>query len=129
LEHIDDLIQQVGASNFISLFDAKPGFHQFIVEKEDRWLTSFICDEGQFEWTRTPFGMRSSGTPFSTAIKQILSPIRDFTKSYVDDMAVHSNYWQCHLDHIDRYLYTIQMSGLTLGLNKSEFAKTEVKFI
>jgi len=129
LEPIDDLIQQVGASKFISLFDAKSGYHQCIVKEEDRWLTSFICDEGQFQWNRTPFGMRSSGTTFSTAIKEVLMPIREFTKSYVDDMAVHSNEWQSHLDHINRYLSTIQASGLTLGLKKCEFAKPEVKFI
>ena len=76
-----------------------------------------------------PFGMRSSGTTFSTAVQQILRPLHDFTKSYVDDMAVHSNNWQNHLQHTERYLSTIQASGLTLGLKKSEFARPEVKFI
>jgi len=129
LEDINDLVQQVGASNYISLFDAKSGYHQCVVKEEDRWLTSFICDEGQFQWTRMPFGMRSSGTTFSTAIKEILRSIRDFTKSYVDDMAVHSTSWQNHLLHLDQYLSIVQASGLTLGLKKSEFAKPEVKFI
>ena len=129
LDDIGEIIQKVGASNYISLFDAKSGYHQCIVNKDDRWLTSFICDEGQFQWTRTPFGMRSSGTTFSTAIKDVLKPVREFTKSYVDDMAVHSMNWQLHLHHIDRYLTTIKASGLTLGLKKSEFAKSEVKFI
>jgi len=55
-------------------------------------------------------------------------PIREFTKSYVDAMAVHSSEWQSHLDHINRYLSTIQVSGLTLGFKKCEFAKPEVKF-
>ena len=129
LDDIGEIIQKVGASNYISLLDAKSGYHQCIVNKDDRWLTSFICDEGQFQWTRTPFGMRSSGTTFSTAIKDVLKPVREFTKSYVDDMAVHSMNWQLHLHHIDRYLTTVKASGLTLGLKKSEFAKSEVKFI
>jgi len=125
LEPIDEHIQQVGASKFINLFDAKSRYHQYIVEEEDRWLTSFICDEVQFQWNRTPFGIRSSCTTFSTDIKEVLMPIglREFTKSYVDDMAVHSNEWQSHLYHINRYLSTIQASGLTLGLKKCEFAK------
>jgi hypothetical protein len=119
----------VDASKFISLFDAKSGFHQFRVNPKDRWLTSFICDDGQFQWTRTPFGMRSSGTTFVRGVKEILRPIRDFTKSYVDDMAVHSDSWDLHLRHITEYLTAIRTSGLTLSLKKCEFANSEIKFV
>jgi len=34
LDPIDDLIQQVGASKLISLFNAKSGYHQCIVKEE-----------------------------------------------------------------------------------------------
>jgi hypothetical protein len=129
LEDMVEIIQKVGASKFISLFDAKSGFHQFIVNPQDRWLTSFICDDGQFQWTRTPFGMRSSGTTFVRGVKEILRPVKQFTKSYVDDMAVHSESWKQHLRHIAGYLTVIKTSGLTLGLKKCEFAKPEIKFV
>jgi hypothetical protein len=46
LDDISEIIQKVGASNYIILFDAKSGYHQCIVNKEDMWLTSFISDEG-----------------------------------------------------------------------------------
>ena len=36
LEDINDLIQQVGASNYMSLFDVKSGYHQCIVREEDK---------------------------------------------------------------------------------------------
>jgi hypothetical protein len=100
LEDMAEIIQKAGASKFITLSDAQSGFHQFLVNPKDRWLTSFICDDGQFQWTRTPFGMRLSGTTFVRGVKEILRPIRDFTKSYVDDMAVHSDSWDLHLHHI-----------------------------
>lgn len=129
LEDISEIIQQVGKSNFISSFDAKSGFYQCLVKPEDRWLTSFVCDDGQFQWTRTPFGMRSSGTTFVRAIKGVLRPIREYTKSYVDDMAVHSDSFLNHLRHIDSYLSVIKKAGFTLGLQKSEFAKSKLKFV
>ena len=129
LKDISEIIQQVGKSCFISKFDAKSGFHQCLVKPEDRWLTFFVCDDGQFQWTRTPFGMRSSGTTFVRAIKGVLRPIRDHTKSYVDDMAVHSDSFQDHLHHVDRYLNVMEKAGFTLGLNKTEFVKSKIKFV
>jgi len=86
LEDVSELLQQVGRYKILSLFDVKSGYHHCKVAEQDRWLTSFICDDGQFQCTRTPFGMRSSGTTFVRAIKQVLQPIQGFTKSFVDDM-------------------------------------------
>ena len=45
---MNELIQAVGNSRFISIFDANSGYHQTIVKESDRWLTSFVCDLGQF---------------------------------------------------------------------------------
>jgi len=73
--------------------------------------------------------MRSSGCTFVTALKQILQPIREFTQSYVDDMAVHSDNWRDHLSHVERFLSVIKESGFTLGLNKCQFGKNEIKFV
>jgi len=58
---IADLIQTVGNACLISTFDATKGYYQTSVKEEDRWLTAFVCEFGLFEFTRTPFGMRSSG--------------------------------------------------------------------
>ena len=55
LEDISELLQQVGQYKILSLFDVKSGYYQCKVAEQDRWLTSFICDDGQFQWTRTPF--------------------------------------------------------------------------
>ena len=73
--------------------------------------------------------MRSSATTFVRGVKRALFPVRDVTKSYVDDMAVHSDTFPLHLQHIKRFLVAIEASGLTLGLNKCNFAHPEIKFI
>jgi len=108
LEDISEIIQQIGKSKFIGSFDAKTR----ISPVSCRWLTSFICNDGQFQWTRTPFGMRSSGTTFVRAVYKVLNNIREYTKSYVD-----------------RYLYKMKSAGFTLGLTKSEFVRPRIKFV
>ena len=70
------------------------------VREDHQWLTAFVCDEGLFEWVRTPFGMKSSSATCVRAIQQILRPLKRFTDSYVDDMTVFSDQWRCHLHYL-----------------------------
>lgn len=123
LADISEVIQRVGKSNNISLFDARSGYHQLSVKAEDQWLTGFMCDLGFFEWTHCTLGLRNSGCTFVRAVRRILEPLRGFAESYVDDMAVHSLTWQRHLKDIDSYLDVIRRSGLTLKISKCEFVK------
>jgi len=58
--------------------------------------------------------MRSSGSTFVRGIKGVLRPIRDYTQSYVDDMAVHSDIFRDHLYHIDCYLNTMKSAGFMI---------------
>jgi len=123
-----DIIQEVGKARLISTFDTTKGYYQTPVKEEDRWLTAFICEFGLFEFTRTPFGMRSSGATFVRAIQQALQPVRQFTASYVDDMSVYSDFWRKHLQHLEKFLLQIRRSGFTLNLAKCNFAFAQVKF-
>jgi len=70
LSDISEIIQKVGRSRYISIFDAKSGYHQCQMFIDHRWLTAFVCDTGElYQFTRMPFGMCSSGFTFVTAIK------------------------------------------------------------
>jgi Reverse transcriptase (RNA-dependent DNA polymerase) len=78
LPDIGQILQNVGRARYISVYDARSGYHQCPVRKEDQWLTAFVCGSQLYEWTRCPFGMRSSGCTFVRAIKQIIDPLKDF---------------------------------------------------
>ena len=126
---VNDVLQKVSRANIISTFDAKSGYWQLPVKKEHQWLTCFTCPSGTFEFGRMPFGLKSAGNTFIRAVTQILQPIKDFTDSFVDDMAVLSQTWEEHLCHLDLYLQRIKESGLTLGLKKCSFGQSKTKFL
>jgi hypothetical protein len=123
-----DVMHRIGRATYISTFDGKSSYHTIPVKQEHQWLTAFIYDTTLYEWSRVPFGMRNSGCSFIRAIKKILHKIRDYSDSYVDDLAVFSDDWKLHLKHVEEFLRTIKASGLTLALKKSEFAQPHVKF-
>ena len=129
MPEVSDLIQKVGQAKLISTFDAKGAYWQIGVKPDHQWQTAFVWDGGLHEFTRTPFGQKSSGSTFVRAVQLILHPIRQFTGSYVDDMSVFSDGWSQHMHHLKEFLCVIRDSGLTLNLKKCKFALPEVRFV
>jgi len=126
---IDEVVRSVGSGSFISTFDAKSGYWQLCVAPEDRWLTAFVTHDGLYEWVRMPFGLKNAGATFVRAVRTVLQPIRAFSSSYIDDMAVGSCKWRNHLSHVRQFLIIMRAAGITLNLAKCEFAKSQVKFV
>jgi len=124
-----DVLQRVGRAKYISCFDAKSGYWQLPVKKESQCLTAFVCDAGLFEFQRMPFGLKSASNTFIRCISKILYPIREFTEPFVDDMAVFSMTWEDYLEHFDKFLHTIQQSGLTLSPRKCSLARSKAIFV
>ena len=62
-----------------STFDAAAGYWQTGVRPGDVPLTAFVCDDGIFEFLRTPFGGRACGSTFIRAMQQVVKPVKGFT--------------------------------------------------
>jgi hypothetical protein len=99
MPNLDEVKMTVGRAQYISVYDAKSGYHQLTVREKDQWLTAFVTHSGLWEWRRMPFGLKCSGATFVRAVQQILYPIREFSASYIDDLAVYSEDWGLHLAH------------------------------
>ena len=93
MNDLQSIFQSVSRSNLISVVDMKSGYWQLPCNESDCWLTAFVCEDGIIEFTHCPFGMKNSGTSFVRAVTQILSPVRDIAKAFVDDVAVYSDHW------------------------------------
>ena len=131
---IDGIMNRIGRSSLMSSFDAAQGYFQTPIRPGDEPLTAFVCDDGIFEFVRTPFGGKACGSTFIRAVEQVLKPIRGFSESYVDDMIVHTHtknsgtLFDIHLQQVERFLQRIHETGLTLKLRKCKFAHSELKF-
>ena len=60
MPRIDDLIDQVGGSRFISTLDLTRGYWQVPVAKEDRPKTAFVTPYGLFQFNVMPFGLQGA---------------------------------------------------------------------
>jgi hypothetical protein len=125
----EEVLAAIGKFKIISVFDARSGYHQTPIKSEHVWLSAFVTHNAEYEWLRTPFGMRNSGSTFIRTVQEVLQPIREFTISFVDDMAVGAENMKQHFSRLRKFFQVISDAGLTLNIKKSEFAKAEVKFV
>jgi len=126
---VKDVLYKVGKSNVISIFDCRSAYWTCPVKQCDQWKTAFVTHNGLYEFTRVPFGMINSGRTFVKAINMVLQSVNEFCEPYVDDIAVHSDNWKIHLQHLDDFLRQLRLHNITLNLKKCIFGKSEVKFI
>lgn len=126
---IMESVYKISKGKFITVCDAKSGFWQFLVKPEDKWKCSFVTHHGVWTWNRMPFGLKNSPATFVKAVRQVLFPIREHSDAYVDDMFTISSSFQEHLSHLCEFLHAIKSSGLTLNLDKCNFAQNTVKFV
>ena len=129
MPRIDDLVQEVGKSNFISTLDCTSGYWQIEVHPESRDKTAFITHRGLFHWNVLSFGLKNAGATFQKTINTILKDYRKYACAYIDDTSVHSNTWEEHLVHLDAVLTAFENSGMTLKLSKCKFGKSTVKYV
>ena len=106
----------------------RSGYYQLLVKPEHRWLTAFVTDYGVYAWNRMPFGLKCTSNSFIRAVQYVLQPIQKFCDSCVDDLATISSHWEAYLEHVRQFLSTTRDAGLTLKLEKCDFAKSQVTF-
>lgn len=126
---IDELVETIGAANYITTLDLRKGYWQVAMSPADQHKTAIVTKEGLFEFTVLPFGLRNAPSSFQRLIDKMLMGLRDFSLAYLDDIAIFSPNWRDHIRHIATVFQRIKDSGLTVKAAKCQFAMTQVKYL
>ncbi|GFT51690.1 retrovirus-related Pol polyprotein from transposon opus [Trichonephila clavipes] len=73
--------------------------------------------------------MKNAGSTFQKSMDQVLSPHHNYCRSYIDDVAVFSETWSDHMQHLEGVFKTLRAVGLTVNIEKCDFGKSQVKFL
>ncbi|XP_064086140.1 uncharacterized protein LOC135201192 [Macrobrachium nipponense] len=128
---VEDLLDRLGQAKYFSVLDAKSGYHQMPLRKEDCEVSAFVVPWGQFEWHgRTPFGLKGAGYTFQRMMATILSDC-NYTDAlcYLDDILVWGSTWKEHIARLRNVLSRIRDAGLALAPNKCKFGVREVEYL
>lgn len=89
--------------------------------------TAFPVNNGHYEYTRMPFGLRNAPATFQRVMDNILR--EHLYKScfvYMDDVVIFSKSLQEHIIHIKQIFEKFIHFNLKIQLDKSEFLRKEV---
>ena len=129
LPRLDDLIDQVGNSNFVTTLDLAKGYWQVPLTPRAREIAAFSTPFGHYECITMPFGLKSAPMTFQRAMNAILSGVGDFACAYLDDISVRSDTWHEHLYHLAKVFELLAEAGVTLNAAKCVIGAATVRYL
>ena len=128
LPRIDECIEKIGASKFISKLDLLKGFWQIGLSAKAQEICCFSTLGQTYLPLVLPFGLSNSPSNFQRLMNHILSDIPKVAV-YLDDIVVFSDTWEEHLNQLNCLVNALHDANLVLNLSKCSFAKTQVQYL
>lgn len=129
MQNVSELVYGVSNSRYITVLDLTRGYWQIPVEQESQRYTAFATPQGLYAWTVMPYGLKNSAATFQRTMNEILSSHKEYSCVYIDDVAIHSNSWEQHVENLKAVLSTLREAGLTVNVNKCRFGEPKVKYL
>ena len=130
LPHVADVVDGMQGTSIFSTIDLKSGFHQILVNPEDRPKTAFICHRGLFEFVRMPFGLANGPAHFQRVMDIVFRDLLGVcVMVYIDDIVIYSKNMNDHLKHLELVFDRLASFGLQIKAEKCHFALPEIKLL
>ena len=125
----ETVIENLHKSKIMTKLDLTKAFLQIPLKESSKKFTSFVTPWGQFEFNVVPFGIKFASGLCNRLIKSILKSCDSFVTSFIDDLVIHSDSIEEHLEHVDIVLSKLSHAGVTLNVKKCDFAQTDINFL
>nr|XP_054591237.1 uncharacterized protein LOC129155100 isoform X2 [Nothobranchius furzeri] len=126
---IDDVINRLGKSMFLSTLDLCKGYWQVPLSQESREFTAFRTPWGLFQFAVLPFGLHGAPATFQRLMDEVLRGCEDYACAYLDDIVIFSRSWEDHMKHLQSILSRLRDAGLTVNPSKCVLARREVEYL
>lgn len=128
LPRVDDCIDCVGSSRFISKFDLVKGYWQVPLSDRAQEISCFTALGRTYKCLVMPFGLKNAPACFQRMMNTLTADIPGCV-TYLDDVIIHSDTWQDHLEGIEALLRVLQDANLVLNLKKCHLVQAKVQYL
>lgn len=130
LPNITEILDKLGRCMYFTTLDLASGFHQVEVARQDIKKTAFNVENGHYEFTRMPFGLKNAPATFQRVMDNVLQELQNkICLVYMDDIIVYSTSLIEHTQNLKQVFDALRKANLKIQMDKSQFFKKEVTFL
>ncbi len=129
MPRVDELLDRLGAARFYSTLDLTKGYWQIPLSPLSKEKTAFTTPFGLHQFVTLPFGLFGAPATFQRLMDKVLRPHSAYAAAYLDDIIIHSNDWQRHMEHLRAVLRALRVAGLTANPRKCAIGRVEVRYL
>lgn len=130
LPNLEDLLSEIKGSAYYSTIDLCLGYHQILIEEQDRPKTAFHTQYGSYQWVVMPFGLVNGPSTFQRVMEHVLQPyLHKILLVYLDDIIIFSKSSTEHMEHLSQVMNTLRQYNLKARLRKCHFFQKKIKFL
>ena len=124
----EDLFRRLSGKKYLSKIDLTKGYWQIPVAPEDVHKTAFVTPDGQYEFTRMPFGMVNSGATLVRGLRKIVEGMPG-VGSYIDDIVIYSDSWEDHIKTLKELFGRLRKARITARPTKCLLGASRMEFL
>ncbi len=129
MPRVDELLDRLGAARFYSTLDLTKGYWQIPLSPLSKEKTAFTTPFGLHQFVTLPFGLFGAPATFQRLMDKVLRPHSAYAAAYLDDIIIHSNDCQRHMEHLRAVLRALRVAGLTANPRKCAIGRVEVRYL
>lgn len=128
IPRIQDFTYQLHGKKIFSKLDLKMAYYWIPISEADAQKSAIITPFGLFEFRCMTFGLRNASQTFQRFMHEVLRGIKDCFV-FVDDVLLCSEDEENHKTLLHEVLNRLNSYGVTLNVDKCDFAKTTINFL
>ena len=127
----EDLFQSLGDSKFFSKIDLRAGYFQLPIHADSHDFTAFWWGTSLYKYVRVPFGLKHAPAALQRVMDLELggAGCSGFTKTFIDDILVHSATFEEHLQHLRAVFTVLHKCGLRAHPEKTQLLIDTIDFL
>ncbi|CAM5117885.1 unnamed protein product [Natator depressus] len=124
----DELLEKLGWAQFISTLDLTKGYWQVPLDEsaKERSASPHV---GLYEFNVLPFGLWNAPATFQRLVDGLLAGLGEYAVAYLNDVAIFSDSWAEHLEHLQRVFERTREAGLTVKAKKCQIGLNRVTYL
>lgn len=136
---ITELLDNLGHSHYFSTLDMASGYHQIMVDPEDRHMTAFSAGTNnmlgenlgqQYQFNRLPFGLKNAPATFNRLMRTAMCGLEGVScLIFLDDILIHSHNLPEHIKKLEQVFDRLTQHNLKLQPEKCKFMQKQVVYL